>query len=81
MPPEANRELFESLQALGAGLAREGRLDPQVLARIAAPERYPLYLWPVFQVFLRLPIAHFYFDEMLKKNGVYERRSVRPFAI
>jgi len=81
MPPEANRKLFENLQALGAGLAREGRLNPQVLAQIAAPERFPLYLWPVFQVFLRLPIAHFYFDDMLKKNGVYERRSFRPFAI
>ena len=81
MPPESNRDLFENLQTLGAGLAREGRFDPQVLARIAAPERFPLYLWPVFLVYLRLPAAHSYFDDMLKKNGAYERRSARPLTI
>ena len=80
MPPEATHGLFENLQALGAGLAREGRLDPAVLERLARPERFPGYLWPFFQVFLRLPVAHSYFDSMLKKNGAYERRFARPFA-
>ena len=80
MPPEATRSLFGDLQALGAGLRQEGRLDPQVLARIATPERFPAYLWPVFQVLLRLPVAHSYFDGMLKQNGAYERRFARPFA-
>ena len=81
MPAEANKEFFENLQTLGAGLAREGRLYPQVLARIASPERYPFYLGPVFQVFLRLPLARVYFDDMLKKNGSFERRYARPFAL
>lgn len=80
MPPEANRTLFENLQTLGAGLAREGRLDPGVLARIAHPERFPAILGPVFRIFLRLPAAHSYFDNMLKKNGAFERRFARPFA-
>jgi len=30
-------------------------------------------------LFLKLPIAHSYFDGMLKKNGVYEKRFERPF--
>jgi multimeric flavodoxin WrbA len=80
MPPEMTQDLFANLQTLGAGLAREGRLAPEILAKIAAPERYPFYLGPIFQVFLRLPIAHSYFDGMLKKNGAYERRFARPFA-
>jgi multimeric flavodoxin WrbA len=80
MPTEATSDLFESLQALGGGLAMEGRLDPQILAHLAAPERYPAILNPVFRIFLRLPIAHTYFDGMLKKNGVYSRRFARPFA-
>ena len=80
MPAEANRALFQDLQGLGTGLAREGRLDSQVLAHIAAPERYPSYLGPVFRIFLRLPVAHGYFDGMLKKNGMYEQRFARPFA-
>jgi len=79
MSDSANRVLFDGLHALGASLAREGKLDPQVLAKIAQPERYPTYLGPVFQVFLRLPGSHTYFDEMLRKNGAFERRFARPF--
>jgi multimeric flavodoxin WrbA len=80
MPPEATRSLFADLQALGAGLAREGRLDSEVLARLAVPERFPAVLAPVGHVFLRLPVAHAYFDGMLRKNGAYERRFARPFT-
>lgn len=80
MSPKMNRNLFENLRALGAGLARSGRLDAAVLARIAAPERFPFYLGPVFQVFLRLPPAHAYFDSMLKQNGAYARRFAQPLA-
>ena len=80
MPPSATQGLFEQLQTLGTGLAREGRLDPQILRRLAAPESYPAILGPLFQLFLRLPMAHSYFDEMLKKNGVYGQRFARPFA-
>jgi hypothetical protein len=79
MPAQANRPLFEGLQALGAGLARDGRLDAKIVACIAQPERFPAYLGPVFQVFVRLPMAHAYFDEMLKKNGAFERRFAQPF--
>jgi hypothetical protein len=80
MPPEMTRSLFENLQALGAGLRREGRLDPKILEKLATPERFPAYLNPIFQIFLRLPAAHSYFDDMLKKNGAYARRFARPFA-
>jgi multimeric flavodoxin WrbA len=79
MPPEANRDLFANLQALGAGLAREGRWDPSVLQAIAKPESFPSIAAPVFKLFLRLPMAHAYFDQMLKQNGAYEQRFARPF--
>lgn len=80
MPPEMNASLFANLQAIGDGLATQGRFDPAILAKIAHPERFPAILGPVLQVFLRLPVAHWYFDDMLKKNGVYERRFARPFT-
>jgi multimeric flavodoxin WrbA len=80
MPPQMTKGLFSNLQAVGAGLAGKGRFDPQILARIAAPERFSAILDPVFRVFLRLPIAHSYFDNMLKQNGVYRQRFARPFA-
>lgn len=80
MPPEMNRRLFENLQAIGRSLSSQGCLDAAALHNIAHPERFPLILWPVFQIFLRLPIAHSYFDNMLKKNNVYEKRFARPFV-
>jgi multimeric flavodoxin WrbA len=79
MPEEMNRKLFENLNALGKNLSKGERLDPAILAKIAAPERYPAILTPVFQVFLKLPIAHGYFDGMLKENGVYAQRFDQPF--
>lgn len=80
MPPQMNASLFANLQAIGGGLAAQGRLDPAILAKVAHPERFPAILGPVFQVFLRLPVAHSYFDAMLKQNGAYERRFARPFS-
>lgn len=79
MPPNMTAGLFANLQALGAGLAAEGRFDPEILARIVHPEAFPAILGPVFKLFLRLPIAHSYFDNMLKQNGAYERRFAQPF--
>jgi len=80
LPPEATHTLFENLQALGASLAHEGRLNPAILTKISQPERFPVILDPVFRMFLRTPIAHSYFDGMLKENGVYEQRFARPFT-
>ena len=80
MPEAANRNLFDNLQAVGASLASQGCFDASALRQIAAPERYSPLLGPVFQVFLRLPMAHAYFDDMLKKNGAYEDRFARPFV-
>ena len=79
MPENMTKNLFANLQAIGSGLAFEGRFDAAVLAKIAHPERFPIILGPVFRIFLRLPIAHSYFDNMLKENGVYEQRFDRPF--
>ncbi len=80
MPAEANRGLVASLQSLGAGLASGGRLDPAALKALARPERYPAISAPFFKVFLRLPLAHSYFDGMLRQNHAFSRRFDRPYA-
>jgi multimeric flavodoxin WrbA len=80
MPPEATQGLFEKLISLGSSFASNGQLDPVILKEIAKPERYPLALNPIFRLFLRLPIAHGYFDRMLKENDVFERRYDTPFV-
>jgi hypothetical protein len=79
MPPEMNKDLFANLQKVGASLAANGCFDTSALQKIAQPERFPAILGPVFRVFLRMPVAHSYFDNMLKQNGVYEQRFARPF--
>jgi multimeric flavodoxin WrbA len=80
MSANANQNLFGGLQSLGGGLAANGRLDTETLSRVSHPERFPSVLGPVFKIFVRLPFAHSYFDNMLKTNGVYERRFAQPFA-
>ncbi|MBN1302986.1 MAG: flavodoxin family protein [Anaerolineales bacterium] len=79
MTAAMNARLFRNLQSLGIGLASGERFNPGVLQEIASPERYPRVLGPLFRFFLRLPIAHSYFDGMLKENGSYEQRFDRPF--
>ena len=80
MPPEATQSLFLNLQAIGASLAESGRFDPTTLKAIATPEKFPAILGPIFRIFLHLPVAHSYFDDMLMKNSAYEQRFDRPFA-
>lgn len=79
MPPNMTQRLFQSVQALGKGLAENGRLDPVILQQIAKPERFPAIAGPFFRLFLRLPVATSYFDQMLRQNGAYEKRFARPF--
>lgn len=81
MPPETAQSLFAALQSLGRELATEGRLNLETLSHIAIPERFPSILGPIFQVIVRLPSSHAYFDDMLKKNGTFERRFARPFLV
>ncbi len=80
MPEQMTRPLFANLQSLGAGLAAGGRFDPDLLQAIAKPEQFPAVLGPLFQLLLKLPLAHSYFDQMLRQNGAYERRYARPFS-
>ncbi|PKO01041.1 MAG: hypothetical protein CVU42_00940 [Chloroflexi bacterium HGW-Chloroflexi-4] len=79
MPDNMNKNLFDGLLTLGRNLANGEELNQTTLAAIAKPESFPKILAPVFKLFLRLPIAHSYFDDMLKKNDVYENRYEQPF--
>jgi len=79
MPDKMNRKLFEDLQSLGRNLANGVKLDRVTLTNIAKPESFPRELAPVFQLFVHLPLAHSYFDNMLKENGVFDKRFNQPF--
>ncbi len=79
MPEASNRKLFRGMQTLGRSLAVEGRLDPRALRDVAGVERYPALLAPVFRLFVNSSWATGYWDEQLKRNGVFEQRCDRPF--
>lgn len=80
MPEKDNQSLFANLQAIGASLTKNGNFDVAALTAIANPEQFPLVMTPILRFFLRLSIAHSYFDGMLKQNGAFEKRFARPFA-
>jgi NAD(P)H-dependent FMN reductase len=79
MPDNANRKLFEGLQALGRGFSETGALDPLLLRQVAGTERYPAYLIPLFKLLVRTPVLNFYWDTQLKENLAYEQRFARPY--
>lgn len=79
MPDGANRKLFGDLQGLGAGLAQEGALDPELLARVAGLERYPGWMVPVMKALVKVPVYSWYWNSQLKKNGVFEERFAQPY--
>lgn len=79
MPENMTSGLFATLTRLGRGFAESGSLDKALLKRLASPERYPAILAPVFELFVRLPVASFYWDNQLKQNGAFEKRFARPY--
>ncbi len=79
MPDKRNVKLFSALQNLGKELSQSGQLNPELLPIVAGVERYSIFLGPIFRLFLRLPMANFYWDTQLKDNGVYEERFAQPY--
>jgi multimeric flavodoxin WrbA len=80
MSDEMNQPLFENLHSLGGNIAGGKPLNPEILANIAKPERFPAILGPIFRIFLRTKMAHRYFDTMLHENEAFERVNDRPFV-
>lgn len=80
MPDEANAKLWARLAELGGQLARDGEFDPDSLRRVAGMERVAPWAAGAVGLAMRLPIAQFYWNSQLKKNGVWERRFDAPYA-
>lgn len=79
MPDNMDRKLFDQLTALGQSLKETGQFAPDVVQKLAKPERYPAYLIPVFKVLVKTPLLAMYWNNQLKKNGVYDQRFAQPF--
>jgi multimeric flavodoxin WrbA len=79
MSAEQNRKTFDAMRALGAGLAKSGRFDPESLAVVAGKERYSPLMMLAFRPLLRMRFATRFWDDQMKKNGVFERNFARPY--
>jgi hypothetical protein len=80
MPDEASKKLWARLEALGEGLARDGRFDGELLAQVAGIERFSAPVAAVLGAALVWPLPLIMWNGEMKKNGAYERRDARPYA-
>jgi Flavodoxin-like fold len=80
MPEDANKKLWTDLRMLGSSLAVEGHFDPALLAKVARTERYSTAKTALLKAALRFPIAQFYWNGQLKRNGAWEGRFATPYA-
>lgn len=79
MPENMTKDLFTHMENLGRGMAETGSLLPAELKALAPTEKYPSYLAPVFKLLSYLPVLNFYWDDQLKKNGVFKERFAAPY--
>jgi hypothetical protein len=80
MPERMNRRLFDSLYEIGRAFGASAQFDQALLRRLAKPERYPKWAVPVFHVLFKVGLGTFYWNGLLKENGVYDQRFARPYA-
>jgi hypothetical protein len=80
MPEHMNRKLFTLLYQVGETFGRTGEFDSVLLRQLSRPERYSKLKVLLYRLLLKTRFGHFYWDNQLKKNGVYERRFARPYA-
>ena len=80
MPDGASRRLWERLCGLGRSLATDGHFDSQSLAEVARTERYSRARAILLKAALKIPLAEFYWNGQLKKNGAWDRRFATPYA-
>jgi len=79
MPEEACRGLWTRLRTLGEQLARDGRFGAAELKAIAGTERFSPFQAALAKLIFQLPIAQFYWNGQLKKNGAWKQRFAAPY--
>jgi hypothetical protein len=80
MPDEANRKLWAQLRTLGEQLARHGHFGQAELKAIAGTEQFSPVAASLVSMVFKLPVAQFYWNSQLKKNGAWEQRFAAPYG-
>lgn len=79
-PSWINRKLFSYFYDLGEGFGGNGRLDQEIIQRLAQPERLSGFRLAVLKLMTKTGLADMYWSHMLKKNDAFDRRFDRPYV-
>jgi NAD(P)H-dependent FMN reductase len=77
-PPWAARSLLDRMNALGRAFGATGRLDPELVARLAGRERLSAPALAGCLLAGALGLLDLWWDQQLRKNGAYDERHARP---
>ncbi len=72
-------EVLQRYRELGEIYGKTGKLDKDLLGKIAHPERIPLAAKAIALALSPAGIFDKYWNRQLKANGVYKRRNDRPY--
>jgi multimeric flavodoxin WrbA len=79
MPAKMTEKARGRFIALGRSLVRDGGFDPEIVRQLAVPRRFGFIMRLVMAVLIPFGLPNFYWNMMLKKNGVWERRFDQPY--
>lgn len=79
-PPFIQRKIFAAVRELGRSFGGNEPFDQEELDKLASPERYPWWMVPIVAMRDVTFINLLYWAAALRKNGVYKKRSARPYV-
>jgi len=80
-PAKRTKKLFQAFYQLGQIYGETARLDEQLIHKLAQPERFPKLMIPLLKLLLiKIGLVNSYWNSMLKKNNVFEKRFAKPYA-
>jgi multimeric flavodoxin WrbA len=78
--PKSFKKPFAMFYQLGKIFGMTGTFDKELLRKVAGPEKLSKLMLAVFKLLYKTKIGTKYWDDRLKKNGVYEKRFDKPYA-
>ena len=78
-PPAMTRPLLGRFRKLGAYFAQNSEWDPQIVRKLARPDRFNRYRRAMFHFFNCIGLINFYWNKKLREHQAYDRRFDRPY--
>ena len=78
--PKSFKKPFAMFYKLGQIFGKTGDFDKELLRKVAGPVKLSKPMLAVFKFLYKTKIGTKYWDDRIKKNGVYEKRFDKPYA-